>query len=73
VFAHACDELTEVAISSVDLLKKSVDRRATGTPLVREEFHEDRAMARLRVIGVRVGRWLHKQRNHADRQRHNDA
>ena len=55
VFAHAHDELTGVAILSVDLLKKSAGRRTTGTPLGREEFHEDRAMPRLRLIGVKVG------------------
>jgi hypothetical protein len=55
VFAHAYDELAGVAISSVDLLKKSVGRGTTGTPLGREEFHEDRAMPRLRAVGVKVG------------------
>jgi hypothetical protein len=54
VFAHAHDELTGVAILSVDLLKKGVGQRATGASLGREEFHEDGAMPRLHVIPVQV-------------------
>jgi hypothetical protein len=53
VFAYAHDKLTGVAIFSVDLLEKSVGRRATGTSLGREEFHEYRAMSRLRIIALR--------------------
>lgn len=68
VFAHAHDELTGVAILSVDLLKKGVGRRATGASLGREEFHEDRTMPRLRVIPVQVSRWLRRESNDADRK-----
>jgi hypothetical protein len=47
--------LNDERLQAVDLLKRTVGWRATGTSLGREEFHEDGAMPRLRVFGVKVG------------------
>jgi hypothetical protein len=46
--------LNDERLQAVDLLKRIAGRRTTGTPLGREEFHEDRTMPRLCVIGVKV-------------------